>query len=60
MSAPFTILEQPTDPSAVICRGCLAESGEMKNIYEWGLAEDYFRITAVVEVCNHKNKCNFS
>ncbi|CAD0207101.1 unnamed protein product [Chrysodeixis includens] len=49
MSAPFTILETPLDPTAVVCRGCLAESGEMKNIYEWGLAEDYFLITAIAE-----------
>ncbi|XP_047040176.1 zinc finger protein GAI-ASSOCIATED FACTOR 1-like [Helicoverpa zea] len=47
MSAPFTKLNAPISRLAVVCRGCLAESGEMKNMYEWGLYEDYFTITAI-------------
>lgn len=30
-----------------MCRGCLAHSGEMKNMYEWGLAEDFANFTHV-------------
>lgn len=36
-----------------MCRGCLAQSGEMKNMYEWGLAEDFanFAYVQVLFVC---------
>lgn len=51
MSAPYTkLVVTPIAKLSMVCRGCLADSGEMKNIYEWGLSEDYFRITAI-EVC---------
>lgn len=35
--APQNLLNEYSD----LCRGCLAQSGEMKNMYEWGLAEDF-------------------
>uniref|UniRef100_A0A2H1V2D0 SFRICE_013922 n=1 Tax=Spodoptera frugiperda TaxID=7108 RepID=A0A2H1V2D0_SPOFR len=47
MTVPFTKLDIPLSRLAVVCRGCLAESGEMKNIYEWGIHDDYFRVTAI-------------
>ncbi|KAJ8705001.1 hypothetical protein PYW08_012321 [Mythimna loreyi] len=47
MSAPYTKLVTPITRLSVVCRGCLADSGEMKNMYEWGLNDDYFRITAI-------------
>lgn len=47
MSAPYTKLVTPITRLSVVCRGCLADSGEMKNMYEWGLYEDYFRVTAI-------------
>ncbi|KAG7306818.1 hypothetical protein JYU34_008263 [Plutella xylostella] len=37
------------DPFSVICRGCLAVGGKMKNIYEWGLSDDFYRFTEVPE-----------
>lgn len=50
MSAPYTKLDKPLDENAVLCRGCLVESGEMKNIFEWGLADDFFKFT-LLQVC---------
>ncbi|KAF9417230.1 hypothetical protein HW555_005632 [Spodoptera exigua] len=47
MSVPLTKLDIPVNRLTVVCRGCLAESGEMKNIYEWGINDDYFRVTAI-------------
>lgn len=47
MTAPYTELEKPLDEYSMLCRGCLAESGEMKNIVEWGLAEDFCKITKI-------------
>ncbi|CAH0730877.1 unnamed protein product, partial [Brenthis ino] len=32
---------------AIICRGCLASSGEMKNMIQWGLVEDFCRLTNI-------------
>lgn len=32
---------------SIRCRGCLAESGEMKNMYEWGLCDDFFKFTNI-------------
>ncbi|XP_049884222.1 uncharacterized protein LOC126379495 [Pectinophora gossypiella] len=47
MSAPYTELDKPMDEYAMLCRGCLAESGEMKNIFEWGLDEDFSNCTNI-------------
>ncbi|XP_063371985.1 uncharacterized protein LOC134660189 [Cydia amplana] len=47
MSTPYVKLEQPLNEYALLCRGCLAESGEMKNMQEWGLADDFYRIAEV-------------
>ncbi|KAJ8706477.1 hypothetical protein PYW07_012555 [Mythimna separata] len=47
MSAPYTKLVTPISRLTLVCRGCLADTGEMKNMYEWGLYDDYFRITAI-------------
>lgn len=50
MSVPrLNIVGRITSPS-MVCRGCLADSGEMKNMNEWGIMDDYFRVTAI-EVC---------
>lgn len=34
----------------LVCRGCLANAGEMKNMYDWGLNEEFFKITDI-KVC---------
>lgn len=47
MSAPYVELEKPLSEYALLCRGCLAESGEMKNMQEWGLADDFYLIAEV-------------
>lgn len=31
----------------LVCRGCLANAGEMKNMYDWGLNEEFFKITDI-------------
>lgn len=47
MTAPFTELEKPLNEYSLLCRGCLASSGEMKNMMEWGLLEDFHKITEI-------------
>ncbi|KAM3955263.1 uncharacterized protein ACR2FA_010870 [Aphomia sociella] len=47
MSAPFTELDAPLNDYALLCRGCLADSGEMKNMFEWSLAEDFCKFTDI-------------
>ncbi|XP_028174220.1 uncharacterized protein LOC114362857 [Ostrinia furnacalis] len=47
MGAPYAELEKPLEEYAVLCRGCLAESGVMKDMVEWGLTEDFFKFTNV-------------
>ncbi|CAG9790650.1 unnamed protein product [Diatraea saccharalis] len=47
MGAPFMELEKPLDDIAMLCRGCLADSGEMKDMYEWGLADGFCKLTDV-------------
>ncbi|XP_073966262.1 uncharacterized protein [Choristoneura fumiferana] len=47
MSAPYVELKKPLSEYALLCRGCLAESGEMKNMQEWGLADDFYLIAEV-------------
>lgn len=32
---------------ALICRGCLASSGQMKNMIEWDLVEDFYKLTNI-------------
>lgn len=34
------------DPTQV-CRGCLTSSGEMKNMIEYGLLEDFYKFSEV-------------
>ncbi|KAI5636791.1 zinc-finger associated domain (zf-AD) domain-containing protein [Phthorimaea operculella] len=48
MSAPYAVSEKSLDENMMmVCRGCLAVSGEMKNMFEWGLAEDFTNCTNV-------------
>ncbi|XP_053622818.1 uncharacterized protein LOC128682230 [Plodia interpunctella] len=51
MSAPYTELAKPVSEFSLMCRGCLADSGEMKNIIEWGFVEEFCKYTDV-EVSN--------
>ncbi|XP_013194573.2 uncharacterized protein LOC106138083 [Amyelois transitella] len=51
MSAPFTELPNPISEYSLMCRGCLADSGEMKNIVEWGLVDEFYKCTDI-EVSN--------
>lgn len=30
-----------------VCRGCLTSYGDMKNMIEWGLAEDFYKLTNI-------------
>ncbi|XP_052748049.1 uncharacterized protein LOC128200058 [Galleria mellonella] len=47
MGAPYVELDKPLDDFALLCRGCLANSGEMKNMVQWGLAEDFYKFTNI-------------
>lgn len=47
MSESVEVTENAEDPSTLVCRGCLAEWGEMKNMHEWGLDADFFRYTNI-------------
>ncbi|XP_075989898.1 uncharacterized protein LOC142985548 [Anticarsia gemmatalis] len=44
--ATDTTVDAP-DPEKLICRGCLKEWGPMKNMFHWGLDEDFFRYTDI-------------
>lgn len=30
-----------------LCRGCLTASGEMRNMVEWGLVDDFYKLTNI-------------
>ncbi|XP_059047302.1 uncharacterized protein LOC131842754 [Achroia grisella] len=47
MGAPYTELIKPLDEYALVCRGCLANSGEMKNMIHWDFAEDFYKFTNI-------------
>ncbi|KAL4718773.1 hypothetical protein ACJJTC_010368 [Scirpophaga incertulas] len=47
MGAPFEELEEPLENHRMLCRGCLADSGEMKDMFEWGLIDQFYRTTNV-------------
>lgn len=47
MSAPFKELATPLNEYNMVCRGCLAASGEMKNMFEWGLHKEFAKYTDV-------------
>lgn len=47
MSAPYRKIEPPISEYSLVCRGCLAGSGEMKNIREWGMIDDFYHVTNV-------------
>lgn len=48
MSSIFMELQTPLREYSLVCRSCLAESGEMKSIREWGLIEDFCKLTDIV------------
>lgn len=33
--------------SLLVCRGCLTPYGEMKNMLEWDLADDFYKLTNI-------------
>ncbi|XP_039763009.1 uncharacterized protein LOC120635871 [Pararge aegeria] len=47
MSSTINIDDLCSLDLSLICRGCLATSGEMKNMVEWGLLDDFHRLTNV-------------
>ncbi|XP_037293007.1 uncharacterized protein LOC115450085 [Manduca sexta] len=47
MSTSSEKIQSPMSEFALVCRGCLTYANPMKNMYEWGLAEDFFRLTDV-------------
>lgn len=47
MTAPYVELDTPLSDDAVVCRGCLADSGDMKDIREWNLVEDFRKYAGV-------------
>ncbi|XP_072946735.1 uncharacterized protein Asciz isoform X2 [Epargyreus clarus] len=47
MDIPNVEPDESTVDSSQLCRGCLVSSGEMKNMEDWGLLEDFERITNI-------------
>ncbi|KAJ0169454.1 hypothetical protein K1T71_015041 [Dendrolimus kikuchii] len=47
MSAPCKELVTLLSEYAMVCRGCLAASGEMKNMFECGLHKEFAKYTDV-------------
>nr|XP_034838843.1 uncharacterized protein LOC117994976 [Maniola hyperantus] len=47
MSSTLNIDDLSAIDLSLICRGCLATSGEMKNMVEWGLLDEFYKLTNV-------------
>lgn len=45
-----TLMDLPLNDVSLVCRSCLAASGDMKNMTEWGYAEDFYKLTNI-QVC---------
>ncbi|OWR41575.1 hypothetical protein KGM_204915 [Danaus plexippus plexippus] len=42
-----TLMDLPLNDVSLVCRSCLAASGDMKNMTEWGYAEDFYKLTNI-------------
>ncbi|XP_023945540.1 uncharacterized protein LOC112051223 [Bicyclus anynana] len=47
MSSTVSIEDLCATDLSLICRGCLATSGKMKNMVEWGLTDEFYRLTNI-------------
>ncbi|CAG9577675.1 unnamed protein product [Danaus chrysippus] len=42
-----SLMDLPLNDVSLVCRGCLASNGDMKNMTEWGYATDFYKLTNI-------------